>query len=153
MAFALVVLAGVAAAGAVYGGIEGKAAADKNAANANQAAQEEQMRAQLNIEQQQRTNAYKEGAQVAAYGGSGVAMTGSPLDELASQKISDNFEAQVQYFNGEVSANADTADAAYQQTIGNAQLISGVAQGASSLSSFLVQLKGPPGGSGSGSNG
>jgi|SRR5579859_1541226 len=127
----------VAAAAALAGAAESKQAADKNAASAAQAAAEELQRAQLNIEQQSRVNAYKEGAQKAAYGGSGVAMTGSPLDEEAAMKIQDNFESEVQYFNGLVSANADTADAEYQKTVGNSELLGGIANGASALAAHF----------------
>jgi hypothetical protein len=137
-----VIAAGAAILGGVmsiFGASQQQKAANQNAQSAADSAAEEKQRAQLNVEQQNRVNAYKEGAQVEAYGGSGVAMTGSPLDEEAAMKIQDNFETQVQEFNGLVSANADTADAAYQQTIGNAEMTAGIANGLSSLSSFLVQ--------------
>lgn len=127
----------VAAVAAVAGAVESRNAANSNANSADQAASKELERAQLNIQQENRVNAYKEGAQVADYGGSGVAITGSPLDEEANMKIQDNFEAQVQYFNGLVSASADTADAAYQETVGNAELLGGIANGASALASHF----------------
>lgn len=127
----------VAAAAAVAGAIESKNAANKNADSATKAASQEMERAQLNIQQQNRVNAYKEGAQIADYGGSGVALTGSPLDEEANMKIQDAFESQVQYFNGLVSANADTADAEYQKTVGNSELLGGVANGASALAAHF----------------
>ena len=89
---------------------DAKAQADKyNAVVEAEAHDVAKFRADLNVQEVERQDRYQAGQTRAAYGASGVTMTGSPMDELAFQSINDKFKQGVARFNGLVNANADEA--------------------------------------------
>lgn len=93
----------------IKGGQDQAAAEKYNSVVSAENAQIAKMRANLNVEEIAKQDRYTKGEQIAAYGGSGVRLTGSPMDELAFQSINDHFKQQVAKFNGLVNVGADQA--------------------------------------------
>ena len=80
---------------------------------------EEEIRAQTNLTEQEKTNRYTEGEQRVAEGASGFDVaSGSTLDAQFSQFASDQFKDNVAVFNGMVNAQADQGAAAAALTQG-----------------------------------
>lgn len=135
--------------GAIVDGVLqiGSAAQQKHAAEYNAAVDANNQviaeeRSKLNVEEVLHQNRQEEGAQRAAYGGSGVTMTGSPMDEFASKAISDSFKVQVAKFNGLVDATHDQAQQAIDTMIGNQAVLTGAANVAGTFGSYLTQKYG-----------
>jgi hypothetical protein len=101
-------------------------ATKQNEANLQVTAEEEAIRAKVNLTEQEQANRATEGKQRAAIGGSGVAMnTGSPLDAMAATYEQDQFKNSVAIFNGEVNVAADQAQQIAQGTQGASSVAAG----------------------------
>jgi hypothetical protein len=125
----------------------GSAAQQKHAAEYNMAVDANNQiiaeeRSKLNVMEVEHQNRTEEGAQRAAYGGSGVTMSGSPMDEFASKAISDSFKVQVAKFNGLVDAGHDMAQGAIDQMAGNQAVLTGAANVSGLAAQYLTNKYG-----------
>lgn len=147
-------MAVVAAAVAIYGAAEqGYQESEAATYNANLARINQQIanqRSQLNVEEIQKQERYQQGEAKEAYAGSGVRIdTGSPLDELASQHIQGSFREQVAFFNGQVNASQDEANANLNEFLSGQYSRAGIVRSAGIFSGYLANRYSPgkvPGG-------
>lgn len=132
-------------------GSQQKQAADYNAQIEDRNAQLAMQKADMDTESIRRQARFQEGAGRAAYAGSGVSVaTGSPLDELAAQHIQNSFKERAAFFNDQLEADNDTAQANINRFLGQEYMTAAMAKGASTVASFYGSKYGGGGGGGGG---
>lgn len=151
MAFIPIAMAVMAVATTVMQGLAQKQAADQNAAMAQRQAQEAQVRADMNASaaaseasQRRRTAFERLGSAEAAYGASGLSLSGTPTDVLADMAGQLELDARMSEYKGQVAqwegqneATRYKAEAKFQRQQGeSAMYVAGAKAGGSLLTSM-----------------
>jgi len=109
---------GMSAVSELFAGDRTKKAYDYNANIAEQEANLIRSGANLNEYRQRKQMKSVIGSQVAAYGSSGVELTGSPLDVMKEDIANAELEIAIGQFNSEVSARRKESEAKLQRYYG-----------------------------------
>lgn len=113
---------GLQAAGGIYGGIKAKQTADYNAAVAKQEAKTEKVLTDIAIQRHRRAAKKLKGAQIAAYGASGVTLEGSPILVIADSAADAELDEALIKFEGMSRVGALKREAKMQKEYGRSAL-------------------------------
>lgn len=125
--------AAVGAVGAIQQGRAASAAANYNASVSERNAQIEEMQAAEDAERSRRATRRRLGAMRAAYGASGVALEGSPMDVLEDSYAEGELDALTIQYQGRMAAMNSRENARLERMRGRASKTAGYLKAGTSL--------------------